>query len=204
MNKPTSRQLALLGGGAGLGAGLMYLLDPQGGGQRRALARDKASQAYNVGSGAVRKSAAGLGDRGRSLAERGRGLTAGAGAFLSKDGVKDRVLAERLRSKLSRWVSHPDAIQVDVHEGKVTLRGHVLATSSADLLLKVSQLKGVQSVESELEVHPSADGVEALQGSSSSSALSRLKVRPKTAGLLAAGTAGGALAVAGLLRALRR
>jgi hypothetical protein len=182
----------------------MYLLDPQGGSQRRTLARDKATQAYSISSGAVRKSASGLGSRGRSLAERGRGLATGAGALLSRDGVKDRVLAERLRSKLGRWVSHPDAIQVDVNEGNVTLRGHILATNSADLLLKVSQLKGVRSVESELEVHASAEGVEALQGSSSFSALSRLKVRPKTAGLLAAGTAGGALAVAGLLRALRR
>lgn len=204
MNKPTSRQLALLGGGAGLGAGLMYLLDPQGGSQRRTLVRDKATQAYTVSSGAVRTSATGLGNRGRSLAERGRGLTAGAGALLSRDGVKDRLLTERLRSKLGRWVSHPDAVQVEVNEGNVILRGHVLATNSADLLLKVSQLKGVKSVESELEVHASADGVEALQKSSSSSRLSRLKVRPKTAGLLAAGTAGGALAVAGLLRALRR
>jgi osmotically-inducible protein OsmY len=193
MNKPTSRQLALLGGGAGLGAGLMYLLDPQGGKQRRTLARDKATQAYSASSGAVRKSATGLGSRGRSLAT-------GAGAFLSRDGVRDRVLAERIRSKLGRWVSHPDAVQVEVNEGNVKLRGHVLATNSADLLLKVSQLKGVQSVESELEIHSSADGVDALQGSSSSSALSRLKVRPKTAGLVA----GGALAVAGLIRALRR
>lgn len=204
MNKPTNRQLALLGGGAGLGAGLMYLLDPQGGNQRRTLARDKAKQAYTASSGAVRKSATGLGNTGRGLAERSRGLVSGAGAFLSKDGVKDRILAERLRSKLGRWVSHPDAIQVDVNEGNVILRGDLLGTNSADLLLKVSQLKGVRSVESELEVHASAEGVEALQGSSSSSALSRLKVRPKTAGLLAAGTAGGALAVAGLLRALRR
>ncbi|HJX28200.1 MAG TPA: BON domain-containing protein [Thermoanaerobaculia bacterium] len=201
MNNST-RQLALLGGGAGLGAGLMYLLDPQGGRQRRALARDKATQAYTASSGAVRKSAAGLGDRGRGLAERSRSLATGAGALLSKDGVKDRVLAELIRTRLSRWVSHPRAIQVEVNEGNVILRGHVLSTSSADLLLKVSQLKGVRSVESELEVHASADGVEALQGSSSSSssALSRLKVRPKTAGLVA----GGALAVAGLVRVLRR
>ena len=34
MNRST-RKLALLGGGAGLGVGLMYLLDPQGGGRRR-------------------------------------------------------------------------------------------------------------------------------------------------------------------------
>lgn len=197
MNDST-RQLALLGGGAGLGAGLMYLLDPQGGRQRRALARDKATQAYTASSGAVRKSAAGLGDRGRGLAERSRSLATGAGALLSKDGVKDRVLAELIRTRLSRWVSHPRAIQVEVNEGNVILRGHVLSTSSAELLLKVSQLKGVKSVESELEVHASADGVEALQ--ESSSALRRRLPSPKTAGLVA----GGALAVAGLVRALRR
>lgn len=207
MNKST-RQLALLGGGAGLGAGLMYLLDPQGGSQRRTLARDKAKQAYTASSTAVRNSATGLGERGRGLAERGRGLAAGAGSFLSRDGVKDRVLSELIRARLSRWVSHPGAVQVEVKEGNVILRGHALTSESADLLLKVSRLKGVQSVESELEVHPSADGVEAFQGTESRlrrlRRLPRLPVNPKTAGLVAAGTAGGALAVAGLLRALRR
>lgn len=201
MNKST-KQLALLGGGAGLGAGLMYLLDPQGGNQRRTLARDKAKQAYTASSDAVRKSASGLGNTGRGLAERSRGLVSGAGSFLSADGVKDRVLSELIRARLSRWVSHPGAIEVDVKEGNVTLRGHILSTQSADLLLKVARLRGVKSVESELEVHPSADGVEAFQGTESR--LRRLPVSPKTAGLVAAGTAGGALAVAGLLRALRR
>jgi hypothetical protein len=197
MNKST-KQLALLGGGAGLGAGLMYLLDPQGGNQRRTLARDKAKQAYTASSDAVRKSASGLGNTGRGLAERSRGLASGAGTFLSADGVKDRVLSELIRTRLGRWVSHPRAVQVDVKEGNVILRGHALTSESADLMLKVSQLRGVKSVESELEVHPSADGVEALQ--ESSSALRRRLPSPKTAGLVA----GGALAVAGLLRVLRR
>lgn len=201
MNKST-KQLALLGGGAGLGAGLMFLLDPQGGSQRRTLAGDKAKQALNAGGTAVRKSATGLGNTGRGLAERSRGLVSGAGSLLSTDGVKDRVLTELVRARLGRWVSHPGAIQVDVKEGNVTLRGHALTSESADLMLKVSQLRGVQSVESELEVHPSADGVEAFQ--QSASALRRRLPSPKTAGLVAAGTAGGALAIAGLLRALRR
>ena len=130
MNRST-RKLALLGGGAGLGAGLMYLLDPQGGGRRRALARDKAVRAYHAGSEALRKSSV-------DLAHRSRGLIASANSALHGD------------------------------------------------------------VDNELMLHESAEGVPALENGGR-----QRRLHLPTAARLIAGTAGGALALAGLARMIR-
>lgn len=171
---------ALLGGGAGLGAGLMYLLDPEGGRRRRAAARDKANRA------------------GRDLAGRSRGLISTAGSKLRGDGAPDRMLEERLRSRLGRWVTHPHAVEVEVKEGRVVLRGQLLGSEIDRLLTKVAKTKGVQSVENQLEVYESTESVPAFQGGKRR----RLSIPPR-AGLIA-GTAGGALAVAGIVRMIRR
>ncbi|HET9227654.1 MAG TPA: YtxH domain-containing protein [Thermoanaerobaculia bacterium] len=69
-------QLALLGG-AGLGAGLMYLLDPDGGRRRRALTRDKCVPGLKVSGKALRKTSI-------RLRNRTRGLVAGAGSLLHR------------------------------------------------------------------------------------------------------------------------
>jgi hypothetical protein len=191
MNIPT-RQLALLGGGAGLGASLMYLLDPQGGGRRRALARDKAARAYHVSSETLRKSSV-------DLANRSRGLVASAGSMLHREGVDDRVLTERVRSKLGHCVSHPHAIDVEARDGCVVLRGEALASEVDHLLAKLAKVKGVHGLDSQLVLHESAEGVPALQNGSSS--LRQLNLPP--AARLLAGTVGGALALAGLARMVR-
>ena len=105
MNTSTGRW-ALLGGGAGLGAGLMYLLDPDAGRKRRAVARDKAALAYCAGSKALRRSD--LAKRGRKvlrqssdeLAKRGRSLVADAAEALHVKGLAQPSLTDRVRSKL--------------------------------------------------------------------------------------------------------
>src|SRR5436305_853327 len=53
----------ILGSGAGVGAGLMYLFDPQGGKGRRAVARDKAVSAASKGGDSLRKASKDLGNR---------------------------------------------------------------------------------------------------------------------------------------------
>jgi hypothetical protein len=182
------QQWALLGGAAGLGAGLMYLLDPVGGGRRRALARDKAVRAYHVSNDALRKSS-------RDLGNRSKGLVAGARSKLRKGDAPDQVLEARVRSSLGRAVSHPGAILVEVYEGRVILRGDVLASELSHLLSAVQGVKGVSEVDNQLNVHESAEGVSALQNGG----ISRRRTLPPAARLLA-GTAGGVLAAAGLTR----
>lgn len=75
MNKQKLGLLGSAGLAAGLGAGLMYLLDPQIGGGRRALARDKAVQVLKKGGEVARKTSRDLGNRTRGLiAETGSAL----------------------------------------------------------------------------------------------------------------------------------
>ncbi len=59
-------QLSLLGG-AGLGASLMYLLDPEGGRRRRAMARDKALHGLKAGGRSLRGTTVHLGNKTKGL-----------------------------------------------------------------------------------------------------------------------------------------
>ncbi|WP_437878488.1 SRPBCC family protein [Sorangium sp. So ce513] len=150
---------AAIAAALGVGAGLMYTLDPDRGARRRAGARDKAvSLAHRTGT---------LIDKGaRDLRHRSRGALADAKAKLRKEPVSDAVLADRVRAKLGRVVSHPHAIDVAVFDGHVTLRGPVLAHEVDGLLTAVSGVHGVKLVTNQLEVHRSAEGIPSLQGPS--------------------------------------
>lgn len=175
--------LTLLGG-VGLGAGLMYLLDPDGGRRRRALARDKAVHGLKVSGKALRRTSADLGNR-------TRGLVAEAGSLLRKGSADDHKLEGRVRSKLGRHLSHPSALQVQCQDGLVILSGPVLASELDKVLAKVQKIKGVHEVESRLEIQ---EGEEISNGSRRGP----LKgMSPRTAALGLGGV--GALAGLGLL-----
>ena len=180
MNK--RNPLTLLGG-VGLGAGLMYLLDPDGGRRRRALARDKAVHGFKASGKALRRTSADLGNR-------TRGLVAEAGSLLRKGSADDHKLEGRVRSKLGRHLSHPSALQVQCQDGLVILSGPVLASELDKVLAKVQKIKGVHEVESRLEIKDGAS----FQGESSNGSR---RLSPRTAALGLGGV--GALAGLGLL-----
>ena len=62
--------------------------------------------------------------------------------------VDDRRILKRIRAELGRLSSHPQAIDVQTHQGAVTLRGTVLNSEVADILSGVESLRGVRSVRS--------------------------------------------------------
>ena len=142
------------GTGLGLGTGLMYLLDPDRGRRRRALLRDKCMWA-------ARKTGEGIKVTARDLRNRTQGITH---LHSSSEPVDDRKLAERVRSKLGRVVSHPGAIQVDAQNGAVTLSGPILVEEMPELLACVNRVNGVNQVINNLEAHEQADNHPALQG----------------------------------------
>jgi hypothetical protein len=72
-------RFAALLGGIGLGAAVMYVLDPQGGRRRRALARDKAVSLANKTSQVVSA-------RSRDLANRAKGVAAEARSIVVESG----------------------------------------------------------------------------------------------------------------------
>jgi hypothetical protein len=70
-------------GGIGLGAGLMYILDPDRGSRRRAVARDKITSAVN-------KTGKAISSKSRDLTNRARGVVAETGSMLRGDEVTER------------------------------------------------------------------------------------------------------------------
>jgi uncharacterized membrane protein len=184
------QQWALLGG-LGIGAGLMYLLDPERGRRRRALARSKATHVLATGG-------ASLGRASRDLAHRSRGLLAQAGSRLRSEIVNDEVLEYRVRSKMGRFVSHPHAIEVLAEDGEVTLAGEVLASEVTGLLAAVRSVRGVRRVDDQLRVYESAERVSSLQGEPRQRSQTARPWPP--AKRLLATTGGCALAVAGFRR----
>lgn len=176
---------------SGLGAGLMYMFDPDRGKRRRAGAGNKVRHLANKTDDAIGKTC-------RDLANRISGFVAEAESVLSAGGnVSDEVLVARVRSKLGRVVSHPRSIEVAVAGGRVTLSGPILAREVDRLLDGVSSIKGVLSVEHALEVHTEPGKLSGLQGGriniGERSALMQTNWSPTTR--LLAGAAGSAFAV---------
>jgi len=182
----------------GLGAGLMYFLDPDRGRRRRAMARDRFVHALNEIDDAI-------GVISRDLGRRSRGAWAGARSLprrLAGEAVPDEILKERVRSKLGRFVSHARPIEVAARAGRVTLSGPILTHEVDGLLAAVARVPGVQEVEDRLERHERPGGVSALQGGRSRAGerteLCQASWSP-TARLLV-GSAGAALLAAGASR----
>lgn len=82
INKQQAGLLGSAGLGAGLGAGLMYLLDPESGRRRRAVAKDKTVSALKHGGTA-------LGKKSRHLGNKSKGLLLEATSKLRKRDGKD-------------------------------------------------------------------------------------------------------------------
>jgi hypothetical protein len=143
--------------GAALGAGLLYMLDPQSGRRRRALARDQIVRATN-------KTRDALDVVMRDVGNRTRGIAAATRSRFASDEIDDVRLIERVRAKIGRVCSHPRAIDVEVSDGDVTLRGPILAAEMVDVLNMAASVRGVRTVSNELEPHESADHVPSLQG----------------------------------------
>jgi hypothetical protein len=149
-----NRDIAL---GLGIGAALALMLDPQTGGRRRALVRDKVARVR-------RKTRDGVDAVGRDVANRTSGIAAATRARFSREEVDDARLVERVRARLGRVCSHPRAIDVRVSNRAVTLSGPILAWDMERVIGAVAAVRGVEAVLNELEPHESAAGIPSLQG----------------------------------------
>ena len=143
--------------GVALGAALVFVLDPDRGSRRRALVRDKIVRGSRLTGEALDATV-------RDMQNRARGIAATARGRLRHEEVDDTRLVERVRARLGRVCSHPHAIDVEVRDGEVTLRGPALADEVHSLLTTAASVRGVHAVVNDLEPHDSPDGVPALQG----------------------------------------
>jgi hypothetical protein len=93
------------------------------------------------------------------------GVAARALARLIDEPVpSDEVLAERVRARLGRLVSHPGAIDVVARSGTVTLSGPLFQAEVMQVLNGIGSVAGVIAIENRLEPHEDAAHVPALQG----------------------------------------
>jgi hypothetical protein len=143
--------------GAGLGAVLAFVLDPDRGARRRAVVRDKAMRE-------VRRAAEALDATWCDLGNRTKGIAAAARGRWSSEPVSNDQLEERVRAKIGRVCSHARALDVKARDGEVTLRGPILANEMDDVMATGASVRGVTSVINELEPHESAESVPSLQG----------------------------------------
>ena len=142
---------------AGIGALAMYFLDPQAGRRRRARTRDKADrtarklrEAYDVTARDTRHRFSGLQATGRRL--------------LRREGADDQTLVGRVRAVLGRYVSHPHAIEVDAHDGEVSMRGPILEHEVPGLLKAVKAVPGLRRMSNHLTAYKEPGNVSSLQG----------------------------------------
>ena len=141
-----------------LGALAMYVLDPDKGKRRRAIARDKARSYVQDARDAV-------GVTRRDVAHRLQGLRARARRLVLQQPTPDDLqLIERVRARLGRLVSHPHAIQVGARRGLVTLSGPILEREVEPLLAAVHNVWGVSDVEDKLVAYERAENIPSLQG----------------------------------------
>jgi hypothetical protein len=183
--------------GAGAGAGLMYLLDPDLGNRRRALVRDQLVRARHLTEDAMDATS-------RDVRNRARGVVAELRARLVPEDVTDDVLQERVRARLGQTVRYARSIETTVADGVVNLRGPVLTDDVARVVRRVGQVPGVRAVDNRLDAHDEPGDVPGLQGAQRSSGsgevleLTQGQLSPTAR--LAAGLGGALLALWGLRR----
>ena len=127
-------------GAAGIGAGLMYLFDPDRGKRRRAELRNRAKHINRVATDAC-------GKRQRDFSNRLRGIVCEVKSLIRPEMISDDVLEARVRSKMGRVVSQPHEIDVKAREGRITLSGPILTTEVLPLVEAVIAMRGVKNIE---------------------------------------------------------
>src|SRR5258708_8287478 len=147
----------------GLGAGLMYYLDPNVGKRRRARLKDAATGALHEGEHFLEAAT-------RDLNNRAHGILAETQAVFRTEAVSDEVLAERVRAGLGRLVTRPHSIHVTVHDARVTLTGPIFFKEVKPLINAVWAIRGVSEVVDRMEPQdedaetPSVNGATLKQG----------------------------------------
>ena len=127
--------------GAGLGAGFTYFCDPDRGHARREKVADRALSLIAQGERLVEHKGKNMLNRAERILSRTRPL------FHRREDVPDEVLLERVRSRLSHVVQHPQSISATVEEGNVRLTGIVARKEKKRVLREIREVPGVLRVE---------------------------------------------------------
>lgn len=146
-----------VGLGAAAGAAVEYLFDPDRGRSRRAKVRDKLVHGAH-------RSRGGFEELTHDMAARSSGAVAAARYRVAGRQADDRILGERAREALGRYISHPHAVWVQVEDGVATLTGDVLAAEDHRARRAVKRVPGIKQVKANWTPHADPTGVPLLQG----------------------------------------
>jgi hypothetical protein len=144
----------------GLGALLMYFLDPSRGRRRRARLSAR-------GMSTARRAGQRTADVARDLRNRARGAAARRHRRNDAGYVDDAVVEARVRTAVGRVSTHPGAIAVAVLGGVVELNGPVLAWEHDAVVDAVMTTRGVLDVVNNLTQHEHSFDIPGLQGDGS-------------------------------------
>jgi uncharacterized membrane protein len=137
----------MLAGGLAAAGSVVYFLDRERGHERRtAFAANAKRFGREFGEAAVKSAR----DSWHHLAGPARQVWSG---LSSSEWPDDRVLVERIRSRMGRLVSHPHKIHVVSDDGVVTLWGTATEAETLRLSRCVKTIPGVREVINHLEIH---------------------------------------------------
>lgn len=140
----------------GLGAGLMYFLDPQHGERRRNMVRNKANQFVNDIDESINIAM-------QDARNRARGVLSEMTARLSDERTPDWILEERLRSNLGRTGRYTRGINIRADQGRIYLSGPALREDQDTLVKAAMRTRGVHGVENQLQIFDNPQDIPALQ-----------------------------------------
>ncbi len=147
--------------GMGLGAGLMFVLDPDRGRRRRAVARDKVMRFGKDAAWHANKQA-------RNAANHVKGTIAEYQARVRDRfrDIDDDQLVRRVAAQVGHVVSHPGSLQITVEDGCAVIRGPILRQELDILTKRLDETRGIRHYDLQVDIHESAEDVPELQGES--------------------------------------
>ena len=129
--------------GAGIGAALMYFLDPERGARRRHLVEDQAL-------GMLRKTRRDAERAMHDARNRAKGVIAETRGRLTEDDASDDQIVARVRAELGRHVERASDIDIVVEDGTVRLHGNLPPADATRVVAAIEGVRGVQHVDSRL------------------------------------------------------
>lgn len=175
-------------------AAASYFFDRQQGQRRRNMFRDQLNKKKKHISDGVIKTY-------KDIEHRSEGSFHELKGRLTQSDPSDQTIHERVRAVLGHYTSNPGAIEVEVFERHVTLRGDILKPEVKRLIWAVRTVRGVKSVRNDLIAHNRSENLPNLQSTK------KINIKPTIARdywppSYRAGFAGGGIALGlyGLLR----
>lgn len=140
----------------GVGAALMYFLDPQQGNRRRALVRDRFNSLIHDMDNSLENLV-------QDTRNRARGILSEMTAKLSDQGSPDWILEERVRAALGRATRHSRLLDIRSNGGRVLISGPVLRDERDEIVKSATRTRGVYSVDDELQVYEKEKDLPTMQ-----------------------------------------